>query len=96
LQFDFDSLILAGFKINLGGNAVDIGEKTGLGSGTGVTDKETKKKKAFFNWGVADEKIATARGGGEREREGRARAIRQHNARSNQNPFARYCPSRHN
>jgi len=51
LEFDFDILTLAGLKLNLGGKgAVEIGEKTGLGSGTGIIDNKTKKKRAFFNW----------------------------------------------
>jgi len=40
-----------------------IGSATGLGSENNVKLAE-QKKKPFFNWVSADEKVATARGGG--------------------------------
>ena len=65
VEFDFDSVrLFDSFDVTLGGGALEVGERTGLGSGTGVEGKEDGKKKAFFNWCIADDKIATARGGG--------------------------------
>lgn len=64
VEFDFEKLrLLDLFDIHLGSGALEVDEKTGLGSGTGIK-KDDGKKKAFFNWCIADEKIATARGGG--------------------------------
>ena len=69
LNFDFDTLQLAnGFvKIPLQqGEAASFGAKTGLGSESNVVNAQKKKKNksAFFNWISADDRIATARGGG--------------------------------
>lgn len=64
LEFDFTSIAILGFKIDLPtGGAADIGAATGLGSDN---NKElvNKGKKPFFNWISADSSIATARGGG--------------------------------
>lgn len=65
LEFDFDSLELLNF-INIRlkkGQAADLGSKSGLGSDSNVKNSE-RDKKPFFNWISADDKIATARGGG--------------------------------
>jgi hypothetical protein len=45
------------------GEAASVGSKTGLGSDSNVKNAE-KGKQAFFNWISANDKIATARGGG--------------------------------
>eukprot|EP00980_Cylindrotheca_fusiformis_P029457 scaffold23479_cov143-Cylindrotheca_fusiformis.AAC.7 len=65
LEFDFTSLkVLNFFDIKLGaGQAANLGAKSGLGS-EGNVDLEKKGRRAFFNWISADDKIATARGGG--------------------------------
>lgn len=64
LEFDFDKIAVLGFPINLPkGKAAEIGSATGLGSENNVKLAE-QKKKPFFNWVSADEKVATARGGG--------------------------------
>lgn len=64
LEFDFDSIAVLGFKIDLGkGKAAEIGAASGLGSENNV-DLISKEKKPFFNWISADANIATARGGG--------------------------------
>lgn len=64
LEFDFDTIAVFGFKINLPkGGAAKIGQQTGLGSENNV---ELVKKGAqpFFNWILASDNIAVARGGG--------------------------------
>jgi hypothetical protein len=64
LEFDFDSISVLGFKINLGqGQAAQIGASSGLGSESNVANAK-RDRKAFFNWIAADDTIATARGGG--------------------------------
>jgi hypothetical protein len=65
LEFDFDHLLLLNFfELSLGkGEAAKLGSKSGLGSDSNVKNAK-KDKKAFFNWISADDKIATARGGG--------------------------------
>lgn len=66
LEFDFDSVMLLDtFDIKLRrGEAATLGAKSGLGSESNVKNIEQNNKKAFFNWISADDKIATARGGG--------------------------------
>ena len=87
VEFDFDIVRLFDLvDVGLGGSALEVGERTGLGSGDGVKKEvswyspllphsppcplfliflsQEGKKKAFFNWGIADDQIATARGGG--------------------------------
>ena len=65
LTFDFTSIKLLNiFDITLkAGEAANLGAKTGLGS-EGNVELEKRGKRAFFNWISADDKIATARGGG--------------------------------
>jgi hypothetical protein len=65
LTFDFTSIKLFNFlDIQLkAGEAASLGAKTGLGS-EGNIELEKRGKRAFFNWISADDKIATARGGG--------------------------------
>eukprot|EP00529_Nitzschia_sp_RCC80_P027289 CAMPEP_0113502544 /NCGR_PEP_ID=MMETSP0014_2-20120614/33625_1 /TAXON_ID=2857 /ORGANISM="Nitzschia sp." /LENGTH=253 /DNA_ID=CAMNT_0000397367 /DNA_START=105 /DNA_END=869 /DNA_ORIENTATION=+ /assembly_acc=CAM_ASM_000159 len=65
LTFDFSALQLFGtWDITLKkGEAAGLGAKSGLGSENNVKLEE-QGKRAFFNWISADEKIATARGGG--------------------------------
>ena len=64
VEFDFDTISLFGFKINLGkGQAAQLGASSGLGSDSNVVNAK-RDRKAFFNWIAADEAIATARGGG--------------------------------
>jgi len=66
LTFDFTSIQLFNgfFDIPLKkGEAASLGAKSGLGSANNV-ELEKKGKRAFFNWISADDKIATARGGG--------------------------------
>lgn len=65
VEFDFTSLTLFNFfDIKLkAGEAASLGAKSGLGS-EGNVELEKKGKRAFFNWISADDKIATARGGG--------------------------------
>ncbi|KAL3902574.1 MAG: hypothetical protein SGILL_010780 [Bacillariaceae sp.] len=65
LTFDFTKVKLFGFlELTLkSGEAANIGAKTGLGSDSNV-ELEKRGKRAFFNWISADDKIATARGGG--------------------------------
>jgi light-harvesting complex II chlorophyll a/b binding protein 4 len=64
LEFDFDSIAVAGLKFDLPkGKAEEFGAATGLGSSNNV-EMAKKGKKPFFNWISADDKIATARGGG--------------------------------
>jgi hypothetical protein len=65
LTFDFTSIkLFNAFDIQLkAGEAAGIGAKTGLGSESNV-ENEKRGKRPFFNWISADEKIATARGGG--------------------------------
>jgi len=66
VTFDFSRIQLFNglFDIPLKkGEAASLGAKSGLGSENNV--KLTKKgKRPFFNWISADERIATARGGG--------------------------------
>jgi len=66
LTFDFTSILLLNFfDIQLkAGEAAQLGAKTGLGSEGNVDLIEKQGKRAFFNWISANEKIATARGGG--------------------------------
>jgi hypothetical protein len=65
LTFDFSAIkLFNAFEIQLkAGEAASFGAKTGLGS---KSNKELEKrgKRPFFNWISADDKIATARGGG--------------------------------
>jgi hypothetical protein len=65
LTFDFTSIKLLNLiDIQLkAGEAASLGAKTGLGS-EGNVELEKRGKRAFFNWISADDKIATARGGG--------------------------------
>ena len=65
LTFDFTALQLLGtWNITLkAGEAAGFGAKTGLGSENNVKLEE-QGKRAFFNWISADDRIATARGGG--------------------------------
>mmetsp|Transcript_51544 Transcript_51544/g.149824 ORF Transcript_51544/g.149824 Transcript_51544/m.149824 type:complete len:253 (-) Transcript_51544:264-1022(-) len=65
LTFDFTAIkLLNTFDIALkAGEAASLGAKTGLGS-EGNVELEKRGKRAFFNWISADDKIATARGGG--------------------------------
>lgn len=65
LTFDFTAIkLLNFFDIQLkAGEAASLGAKTGLGS-EGNVELEKRGKRAFFNWISADDKIATARGGG--------------------------------
>jgi hypothetical protein len=65
LTFDFTSLKLLNFlDLQLkAGEAASLGAKSGLGSDANVA-LEKQGKRAFFNWISADDKIATARGGG--------------------------------
>lgn len=64
LEFDFDEIAVLGLKFRLPkGGAAKIGQQTGLGSENNV---ELVKKGAqpFFNWILASDRIAVARGGG--------------------------------
>jgi hypothetical protein len=65
LTFDFTKIKLLGFlELTLKrGEAASIGAASGLGSESNVA-LEKQGKRAFFNWISADDKIATARGGG--------------------------------
>lgn len=64
VEFDFDSLSILKLKFNLPtGGAAKIGQQTGLGSENNVA-LINDSKKPFFNWILADESIAVARGGG--------------------------------
>jgi hypothetical protein len=65
LEFDFDELLVLNFlKLSLGkGEAAKIGASSGLGSESNVENAK-RGRQAFFNWISADDKIATARGGG--------------------------------
>jgi hypothetical protein len=66
LEFDFDTIYLFNSLITIPlkkGQAADLGSKSGLGSDSNVKNAE-RNKKPFFNWISADDKIATARGGG--------------------------------
>jgi hypothetical protein len=66
LNFDFDTIALFNGAVNIPlkpGEAAGVGAKTGLGSESNVKNAE-KGKQAFFNWISANDKIATARGGG--------------------------------
>jgi hypothetical protein len=65
VTFDFTSIkLFNAFDIQLkAGEAANLGAKTGLGSESNV-EMEKRGKRPFFNWISADDKIATARGGG--------------------------------
>lgn len=64
LEFDFDAIAVFGFRFNLPqGGAAKIGQQTGLGSENNV-ELVKANKKPFFNWILASDKIAVARGGG--------------------------------
>ena len=64
LEFDFDELALFGFKFALPkGGAAKIGQQTGLGSDNNVALVK-QGAQPFFNWVLASDKIAVARGGG--------------------------------
>ena len=65
LEFDFTNLeLLNFFDLKLkAGEAANLGAKSGLGSEANA-ELERKGKRPFFNWISADERIATARGGG--------------------------------
>ena len=65
LSFDFSSVtIFDAWTIPLNpGEAAAMGAKSGLGSQNNV-QLEKRGKRPFFNWISADERIATARGGG--------------------------------
>ena len=66
LEFDFGKVGLFNgfFDITLKqGEAAQLGAKSGLGSESNTVNAE-RGNKAFFNWISADEKVATARGGG--------------------------------
>jgi len=64
VEFDFDEIVVLGFKIALPkGKAAEIGSTLELGSSNNV-DLIENDKRPFFNWISADEQIATARGGG--------------------------------
>mmetsp|Transcript_5563 Transcript_5563/g.16832 ORF Transcript_5563/g.16832 Transcript_5563/m.16832 type:complete len:238 (+) Transcript_5563:108-821(+) len=63
LQFDFDTLAIFGFPIPLNGGASRLGAATGLGSKNNE-NLVKQGKLPFFNWIDADDRIATARGGG--------------------------------
>jgi hypothetical protein len=66
LEFDFDTVALfdGAWKVPLkAGEAAGLGAKSGLGSESNVKNA-AKGNKAFFNWISANDKIATARGGG--------------------------------
>lgn len=66
LTFDFTQLKLLNFlDVKLkAGEAASLGAKTGLGSESNVNLVDKQGKRPFFNWISADDKIATARGGG--------------------------------
>jgi predicted house-cleaning NTP pyrophosphatase (Maf/HAM1 superfamily) len=66
LNFDFDTIAIFNGAVNIPlkkGEAAGLGAKSGLGSESNVKNAE-KGKQAFFNWIQANDKIATARGGG--------------------------------
>ncbi|GKY93005.1 hypothetical protein MPSEU_000269000 [Mayamaea pseudoterrestris] len=66
IEFDFDTIYFLNSLVTIPlkkGQAADLGSKSGLGSDSNVKNAE-RNKKPFFNWISADEKIATARGGG--------------------------------
>lgn len=64
LVFDFDEIAVLGVRISLPkGGAAKIGSQTGLGSDNNVALAE-KGQQPFFNWVLANENIAVARGGG--------------------------------
>lgn len=64
LEFDFDEVAPLGFGIKINQNqAAQIGASSGLGSESNVENAK-RGRQAFFNWISADDKIATARGGG--------------------------------
>ena len=65
LTFDFTAIkLFNAIEIQLkAGEAASFGAKTGLGSKSNE-ELEKRGKRPFFNWISADDKIATARGGG--------------------------------
>jgi hypothetical protein len=66
VTFDFSRIQLFNGLLDIPlkkGEAASLGAKSGLGSEGNIKLNE-KGKRAFFNWISADEKIATARGGG--------------------------------
>ena len=64
LNFDFDHIALLGLRVALPkGGAAELGAASGLGS-KGNPKRVASGKSAFFNWISADERVATARGGG--------------------------------
>eukprot|EP00531_Pseudo-nitzschia_arenysensis_P005201 CAMPEP_0116142936 /NCGR_PEP_ID=MMETSP0329-20121206/15177_1 /TAXON_ID=697910 /ORGANISM="Pseudo-nitzschia arenysensis, Strain B593" /LENGTH=257 /DNA_ID=CAMNT_0003638211 /DNA_START=177 /DNA_END=950 /DNA_ORIENTATION=- len=66
VTFDFTRIMLLNGFLDIPlkqGEAASLGAKSGLGSENNV-DLQKKGKRPFFNWISADEKIATARGGG--------------------------------
>jgi hypothetical protein len=65
VTFDFSNILLFNmFDIQLKkGEAASLGAKSGLGS-EGNVNLDKQGKRAFFNWISADDRIATARGGG--------------------------------
>ena len=66
VTFDFSRIQLFNGLLDIPlkkGEAASLGAKSGLGS-EGNIKLNAKGKRAFFNWISADEKIATARGGG--------------------------------
>mmetsp|Transcript_26290 Transcript_26290/g.61779 ORF Transcript_26290/g.61779 Transcript_26290/m.61779 type:complete len:275 (+) Transcript_26290:206-1030(+) len=66
LTFDFDRIQLLNGLLDIPlkkGEAANLGAKSGLGSSNNV-DLVKKNKRPFFNWISADDRIATARGGG--------------------------------
>ena len=64
VEFDFDEIAIFGFRFGLpSGGAAKIGQSTGLGSESNL-ELLKQSKKPFFNWVLADDDIAVARGGG--------------------------------
>lgn len=66
VTFDFDRIQLLNGLLDFPlkkGEAASLGAKSGLGSENNV-NLQKKGKRPFFNWISADDKIATARGGG--------------------------------
>lgn len=66
LSFDFDKVNLFNGLLDIPlkqGQAAELGSKSGLGSESNVENNK-RGNSAFFNWISADDKIATARGGG--------------------------------
>ena len=64
LEFEFDVITIFGLKLDLRrGMDSQLGAASGLGAESNVENAK-KGKRPFFNWINADDKIATARGGG--------------------------------